>query len=173
MLHAAWVFIWQVEKRVSVWAKTKTTLWWCLSESTILQQLKWNERFKRWCKRSSFSPFLIKSFIVHCLERQKPVSMFKQSAKWIFTFWKKLSYFLFGYRSQSYQTLISLFFRLSLRSLSACSIEKYCLYIKMAKLSNKKRKKSSFYKEKSLLRLTPIIISNVYKVYEKSFFSIT
>jgi hypothetical protein len=154
MLHAAWVFIWQVEKRVSVWAKTKTTLWWCLSESTILQQLKWNERFKRWCKRSSFSSFLIKYFSVHCLERQKPVSMFKQSAKWIFTFWKKTKLFFFGYReSQSYQTLISLFFRLLLLSLSACSIEKYCLCIKMAKLSSKKRKKIFVLQRKKFGRI--------------------
>ncbi len=55
--------------------------------------------------------------------------------------------------SQSYQTLISSFFRFLLLSLSVCSIEKYCLYIKMAKLNSKKRKKSSFYKEKSLVGL--------------------
>ncbi len=39
--------------------------------------------------------------------------------------------------------------------LSVCSIGKYCLYIKMAKLSSKKQEKSSFYKEKSLVGLTP------------------
>ncbi len=57
--------------------------------------------------------------------------------------------------SQSYQTLISLFFRFLLLSLRVCSIGKYCLYIKMAKLNSKKRKKSLFYKKNSLVGLTP------------------
>jgi hypothetical protein len=58
-------------------------------------------------------------------------------------------------RSQSYQTLISSFFRFSLLSLSVCRIRKYCLCFEMAKLSREKWKKSSFYKEKSLVGLTP------------------
>jgi hypothetical protein len=57
--------------------------------------------------------------------------------------------------SQSCQTLISSFFRFSLLSLSVYSIRKYSLCFKMAKLNSKKmEKKSSFYKEKSLVRLT-------------------
>jgi hypothetical protein len=57
-------------------------------------------------------------------------------------------------RKQSHQTLISLFFRFSFLSLSV-SIRKYSLYFEMAKLIIKKRKKSSFYKEKILVVLTP------------------
>jgi hypothetical protein len=57
--------------------------------------------------------------------------------------------------SQSYQTLISLFFRFSLLSLSVCRIRKYCLCFEMTKLSSEKRKKSLFYKEKSLVGLNP------------------
>jgi hypothetical protein len=57
--------------------------------------------------------------------------------------------------SQSYQTLISSFFRFSLLSWSVCSIRKYCLWFEMTKLSSEKQKKSSFYKEKSLVGLTP------------------
>ncbi len=47
------------------------------------------------------------------------------------------------------------FFRFMLLSLSVCRTGKYCLYIKMAKRNSKKWKKSSFYKEKSLVWLTP------------------
>ncbi len=61
----------------------------------------------------------------------------------------------FSFRSQSYQTLISSFFRFLLLSLSVCSSRKYCLYFKMDKLNSKKQKKSSFYEEKSLVGLTP------------------
>jgi hypothetical protein len=57
--------------------------------------------------------------------------------------------------SQSYQNLISLFLRFLLLSLSVCSIRKYCLCFKMAKLNSGKRKKSLFYEEKSLVGLTP------------------
>jgi hypothetical protein len=60
----------------------------------------------------------------------------------------------FQSRSQSYQTLISSFFRFLLLSLSVCSTRKYCLYIEMAKHKSKKWKKSSFYNEKSLVGLT-------------------
>ncbi len=59
------------------------------------------------------------------------------------------------YKSQSYRTLISLFFRFLLLSLSVCITGNYYLYIKMAKRNSKKRKKTSFYKEKSLVGLTP------------------
>ncbi len=48
------------------------------------------------------------------------------------------------YWSQSYQTLIYSFFRFSLLSLSVCSIGKYCLYIKMAKLNSKKKTEKVF-----------------------------
>ncbi len=58
-------------------------------------------------------------------------------------------------RSQSYKNLISSFFRFLLLSLRVCSIRKYCLCYKMAKLNSKKQKKSSFYEEKSLVGLTP------------------
>jgi hypothetical protein len=58
-------------------------------------------------------------------------------------------------RSQSYQTLISPFFSFLLLSLSVCGTRKYCLCFEMAKLNNKKQKKSLFYKEKSLVGLTP------------------
>jgi hypothetical protein len=44
------------------------------------------------------------------------------------------------------------FFRFSLLSLSVCSIRKYCLYFRMAKL-NSKNKKSSFYEEKKFGRI--------------------
>ncbi len=56
--------------------------------------------------------------------------------------------------SQSYQTLISLFFRFLLLILSVSGIRKYCLCFEMAKLNSKKQKKSSFYEEKSLVGLT-------------------
>ncbi len=55
--------------------------------------------------------------------------------------------------SQPYQTLISSLFRFLLLSLSVCSISKYCLYFKTAKLNSKKWKNSSFYEEKSLVGL--------------------
>ncbi len=47
--------------------------------------------------------------------------------------------------------------RFLLLSLSVCSIGKYCLYVKMTKLNSKKRKNFSFYEEKSLVGLTPIV----------------
>jgi hypothetical protein len=56
--------------------------------------------------------------------------------------------------SQSYQTLISSFFRFLLLTLTVCSIRKYYLYFKTAKLNPEKRKKSSFYEEKNLVGLT-------------------
>ncbi len=58
-------------------------------------------------------------------------------------------------RSQSYQNLISSFFRFLLLSLSVWSIQKYYLCFKMAELNKEKLKKSSFYEEKSLVGLTP------------------
>ncbi len=51
-------------------------------------------------------------------------------------------------RSQSYQTLISSFFRFLLLSLSVCCMGKYCLYNKMANLSSKKWKNIHFMKKK-------------------------
>ncbi len=51
--------------------------------------------------------------------------------------------------------MISSFFRFSLLSYSVCRTGKYCLYIKMAERNSKKRKKSLFYEEKSLVGLTP------------------
>ncbi len=57
-------------------------------------------------------------------------------------------------KSQSYQNLMSSFFWFLLLSLSVCSIIKYCLCFKMAKLNSEKRKKSLFYEEKSLVGLT-------------------
>jgi hypothetical protein len=56
--------------------------------------------------------------------------------------------FSYSIGSQSYQTLISLFFRFSLLSLSVCRIRKYCLYFEMAKLSSKNRKNLRFLKKK-------------------------
>jgi hypothetical protein len=56
--------------------------------------------------------------------------------------------------NQSYKSLISSFFRFLLLSLSVCSIRQYCLCFKMAKLNSEKRKKSSFYEERSLVGLT-------------------
>jgi hypothetical protein len=44
-----------------------------------------------------------------------------------------------------------------LLSLSVCSIRKYYIYFKMAKLNPKKKKKSSFYEEKSLVGLTLVL----------------
>ncbi len=62
--------------------------------------------------------------------------------------------------------MISSFFRFLLLSLSVFKIRKYCLCYKMAKLNSKKRKKSSFYDEKSLVGLTPGISFNFfYKLF--------
>jgi hypothetical protein len=66
-----------------------------------------------------------------------------------------LCLYFFARYIEYYQTLISLFFRFSLLSLRVFSIGRFCLYIKMAKLNSKKQKKSLFYEEISLIRLTP------------------
>ncbi len=58
-------------------------------------------------------------------------------------------------KSQSYQTLISSFFRFSLLSLSILKYIKYLLMPQTFKLNKEKQKKSLFYKEKSLVGLTP------------------
>jgi hypothetical protein len=55
---------------------------------------------------------------------------------------------------QSYQTLISLFFWFLLLSLAISKYKQYFLMLQTLKLNNKKRKKSSFYEEKSLVGLT-------------------
>ncbi len=57
--------------------------------------------------------------------------------------------------SQSYQTLISSFFGCTLVSLAISNYRQYFLMLQTLKLNNKKRKKSLFYKEKSLVGLTP------------------
>ncbi len=74
----------------------------------------------------------------------------------------KKSYFIRKYGkietlSQSYKNLISLFFIFLLLSLRVCSIRKYCLCYKMAKLNSEKQKQSSFYEEKSLVKLKPAL----------------
>ncbi len=61
-------------------------------------------------------------------------------------------------RSQSYQTLISLFFWFLLLSLAISKYRQYFLILQTLKLNNKKRKKSSFYEEKSLVGLTQGLI---------------
>jgi hypothetical protein len=62
----------------------------------------------------------------------------------------------FGSKSQSYQTLISSFFRFSLLSLAILKYRQYFLMQQTLKLNNKKKEKSSFYEEKSLVGLTPV-----------------
>jgi hypothetical protein len=57
--------------------------------------------------------------------------------------------------SQSYQTLISSFFWFFLLSLAISKYRQYFLMLQTLKLTNKKRKKSLFYEEKSLVGLTP------------------
>jgi hypothetical protein len=67
-----------------------------------------------------------------------------------FKLWLKITYiysFLLTW-SQSYQTLISSFFRFLLLSLSVCSIRKYCLYFEAAKLKRKNEKNLRFTKKK-------------------------
>jgi hypothetical protein len=53
-------------------------------------------------------------------------------------------------RSQSYQILISLFFRISLLSLSVFGTRKYCLYFEMAKLKRKKNGKNLHFMKKKV-----------------------
>ncbi len=48
-----------------------------------------------------------------------------------------------------------LLFQIFVVKLVCMCIGKYCLYIKTAKFNSKKTEKSSFYKEKSLVGLTP------------------
>ncbi len=69
--------------------------------------------------------------------------------------------------SQSYQTLISSFFRFSLFSLSVCSIGKYCQCIKIAKLRRKKQEKFPFNEEKSLVGLNPVQTNNHFVVQKE------
>ncbi len=66
-------------------------------------------------------------------------------------------------RSQSYQTLISLFFQFLLLSLAFLKHRQYFLILQTLKLNNKKRKKSMFYEEKSLVRLTPGSQTRIFK----------
>jgi hypothetical protein len=51
-------------------------------------------------------------------------------------------------RSQSYQTLISLLFRLTLLSLAILMYNQYFLMLQTLKLNNEKWKNSSYYEEK-------------------------
>jgi hypothetical protein len=57
-------------------------------------------------------------------------------------------------RSQSYQTLFSLFFQFLLLSLAILKNKQYFLMLPTLKLNNKKQKKPTFYEEKSLVGLT-------------------
>ncbi len=56
---------------------------------------------------------------------------------------------------QSYQTLISLFFRYLLLSLAILIYRQYFRMLETLKLNNKKGKKSLSYEEKRLVGLTP------------------
>ncbi len=68
--------------------------------------------------------------------------------------WQELSRnLLYLCRSQSYQTLISQFFRFSLLSLSIWITRKYCLCFEMAKLSSKKWKKIFVLRRKKFGRI--------------------
>jgi hypothetical protein len=73
--------------------------------------------------------------------------------------WKRFfgRFLLLDFKSQSYQTLTSSFFRFSLLSLAVLKYRKYLLMPQTLKLNNKKQKKSSFYEERrrSLVGLTP------------------
>jgi hypothetical protein len=57
--------------------------------------------------------------------------------------------------SQSCQTLISSYFRFLLLSLALLKYRQYFFTLQTLKLNSKKREKSSFYKENSLVGLTP------------------
>jgi hypothetical protein len=57
--------------------------------------------------------------------------------------------------SQSYQTLISLFFHFLLLSLAISKYRQYFLMLQTLKLNNEKRKNSLFYEEKRLVGSTP------------------
>jgi hypothetical protein len=59
------------------------------------------------------------------------------------------------YESQSYQTMISSIFEFLLLSLAILKYRQYFLMLQTLKLSIQKQKKSLFYKEKSLVELTP------------------
>jgi hypothetical protein len=56
---------------------------------------------------------------------------------------------------QSYQTLISSFFKFSLLSFAILKYRQYFLMLQTLKLNNKKEKNSLFYEEKCLVGLTP------------------
>ncbi len=58
-------------------------------------------------------------------------------------------------RIQSYQTMIYLFFWFSLLGLAISKYKQYFLILQTLKLYIEKRKKYSFYEEKSLVGLTP------------------
>ncbi len=57
--------------------------------------------------------------------------------------------------SQSYQTLISPFFRFLLLSLAISKYRQYFLTLQTLKFNNEKWKKSLFFEEKRLVGLTP------------------
>jgi len=62
--------------------------------------------------------------------------------------------------SQSYQTLISSFYRFLLLSLTISKYRQCFLMLQTLKLNNGKWKKSLFYEEKSLVGLTPSVLPN-------------
>ncbi len=66
-------------------------------------------------------------------------------------------------RGQSYLTLNSSFFWFSFLSLAFSKFRQYFLMLKTLNLNNKKRKKSSFYEEKSLVGLTPGLQIRVFR----------
>ncbi len=74
--------------------------------------------------------------------------------------------------SQSYETLISSFFRFLLLSLDILKYRQYFLILQTLKLNNKKRGKSSFYDEKSLVGLTPGPAFNPPRISTSSLFII-
>ncbi len=61
---------------------------------------------------------------------------------------------IIDFRSQFYQTLISLFFRFLLLSLAILKYRQYFIMLQTLKLNNEKWKKSTVYEEKSLVGLT-------------------
>ncbi len=60
--------------------------------------------------------------------------------------------------SQSYQTLISLFFRFRLLSLAILKYRQYFIMPHTLELNNKKRKRIFVLRRKNLVRLTPAVL---------------
>ncbi len=108
-----------------------------LRRDTNLIEIKW-----RTCKWRWYFAFL--------QHKQNTNSMWRKRDDW--THLKNVVNLkhesIFQTRSQSYQTLISLFFRFSLLSLSILKNRQYFLVLQTIKLNNKKRKKIHFTKKK-------------------------